>query len=107
MRFRLHTSSVRSAIVAFLSLALTGGCGVAQGAEESAQVEFGGDLRSAVQKPLSSLISLPFNTSQAGFTPRQRSAMGIDPGYVRLSVGIEDPEDLIADFDQALTSICS
>jgi len=52
-----------------------------------------------------SLISLPFNTSQAGFTPRQREAMGIDPGCVRLSVGIEDPEDLIADFDQALTRI--
>jgi cystathionine beta-lyase/cystathionine gamma-synthase len=50
-----------------------------------------------------SLISLPFNTSQAGFTPEQRKAMGIDPGCVRLSVGIEDPEDLIADFDQALS----
>ena len=54
-----------------------------------------------------SLISLPFNTSQAGFTPRQRAAMGIDPGCVRLSVGIEDPEDLIADFDQALDRIFS
>jgi cystathionine beta-lyase/cystathionine gamma-synthase len=52
-----------------------------------------------------SLVSLPFNTSQAGFTPRQREAMGIDPGCVRLSVGIEDPEDLIADFDQALARI--
>ena len=54
-----------------------------------------------------SLISLPFNTSQAGFTPRQRVAMGIDPGCVRLSVGIEDAEDLIADFDQALARINS
>ena len=54
-----------------------------------------------------SLISLPFNTSQAGFTPHQRVAMGIDPGCVRLSVGIEDPEDLIADFDQALARIYS
>jgi len=52
-----------------------------------------------------SLISLPFNTSQAGFTPRQRAAMGIDPGCVRLSVGIEDAEDLISDFDQALKQI--
>jgi len=54
-----------------------------------------------------SLISLPFNTSQAGFTPNQRAAMGIDPGCVRLSVGIEDAEDLIADFDQALDYIFS
>jgi cystathionine beta-lyase/cystathionine gamma-synthase len=52
-----------------------------------------------------SLISLPFNTSQATFTARQRADIGIDPGCVRLSVGIEDAADLIADFDQALTAI--
>jgi cystathionine beta-lyase/cystathionine gamma-synthase len=52
-----------------------------------------------------SLISLPFNTSQATFTSRQRAAVGIDPGCCRLSVGIEDAEDLIADFEQALTTI--
>jgi len=45
-----------------------------------------------------SLISLPFNTSQATFTTRQRADVGIDPGCVRLSVGIEDADDLIADF---------
>jgi cystathionine beta-lyase/cystathionine gamma-synthase len=49
-----------------------------------------------------SLVSLPFNTSQASFTTRQRARMGIDPGCVRLSVGIEDAADLIADFKQAL-----
>jgi cystathionine beta-lyase/cystathionine gamma-synthase len=52
-----------------------------------------------------SLISLPFNTSQASYTARQRAAIGIDPGCVRLSVGIEDAADLIADFDQALAQI--
>ncbi len=52
-----------------------------------------------------SLVSLPFNTSQAGFTSKQREAMGIRPGCVRLSVGIEDAEDLIADLDQALSQI--
>ncbi len=52
-----------------------------------------------------SLISLPFNTSQAGYTARQREALGIHPGLVRLSVGIEDPEDLIADLDAALASL--
>ena len=49
-----------------------------------------------------SLISLPHNTSQAGFTRKQRKQMGINPGMVRLSVGVEDPVDLIADFEQAL-----
>lgn len=52
-----------------------------------------------------SLISLPFNTSQATFTSRQRAAVGIDPGCCRLSVGIEDACDLIADFEQALKTI--
>jgi cystathionine beta-lyase/cystathionine gamma-synthase len=52
-----------------------------------------------------SLISLPFNTSQAGYTARQRGALGIHPGLVRLSVGIEDPEDLIADLDAALAAL--
>lgn len=52
-----------------------------------------------------SLISLPFNTSQASYTARQRAAIGIHPGCVRLSVGIEDAADLIADFDQALAQI--
>ena len=52
-----------------------------------------------------SLISLPFNTSQATFTTRQRADVGIDPGCVRLSVGIEDADDLIADFEHALSVI--
>jgi cystathionine gamma-synthase/O-acetylhomoserine (thiol)-lyase len=30
------------------------------------------------------------------------AAAGIDPGAVRISVGLEDPEDLIADLEQAL-----
>lgn len=54
-----------------------------------------------------SLISLPFNSSQATFTSRQRSEIGIHPGCIRLSVGIEDANDLIADFEQALSAITS
>ena len=54
---------------------------------------------------IESLVSLPFNSSQAGFTQQQRIDMGILPGTVRLSVGIEDAADLIADFDQALAKI--
>jgi cystathionine beta-lyase/cystathionine gamma-synthase len=52
-----------------------------------------------------SLVSLPFNTSHAGYTSKQRLDMGINPGCVRLSVGIEDPADLIVDFEQALNAI--
>src|SRR6185295_17970046 len=36
------------------------------------------------------LVSLPFNTSHARFTPEQRAAARIPPGFVRVSVGVED-----------------
>lgn len=52
-----------------------------------------------------SLVSLPFNTSHAGYTQRQRMEMGINPGCIRLSVGIEDPADLINDFERALNEL--
>lgn len=49
-----------------------------------------------------SLISLPYNTSQASLTSEQRKKIGINEGLIRLSVGVEDIEDLINDFSQAL-----
>ena len=80
MRFSWHTSSVRSAIVAFLSLALTGGCGVAQGAEESAQGESGASLRAATQNPISSMYSLPFKfTFDNGATNGDANFLNIQP----------------------------
>jgi cystathionine beta-lyase/cystathionine gamma-synthase len=48
------------------------------------------------------LLSLPFNTSHARMSEAQRLEGGIPPGLVRVSVGIEDPQDLIDDFEQAL-----
>jgi len=48
------------------------------------------------------LVSLPFNTSHVRMSPEERSAAGIPPGLVRVSVGIEDPDDLIGDFVRAL-----
>lgn len=35
-------------------------------------------------------------------TPQERAAVGIDDGLIRLSIGLEDPDDIIADLDQAL-----
>lgn len=52
-----------------------------------------------------SLISLPYNTSQASLTKEQQREIGINDGLVRLSVGIEDIEDLITDFNQAINQI--
>jgi len=52
-----------------------------------------------------SLISLPYNTSQASLTKDQQKAIGINDGLVRLSVGVEDIIDLISDLEQAITTI--
>jgi cystathionine beta-lyase/cystathionine gamma-synthase len=49
-----------------------------------------------------SLCSLPVLTSQWGHTDEQLDAAGVTRGMARLSVGLEDFEDLKADLDQAL-----
>jgi cystathionine beta-lyase/cystathionine gamma-synthase len=51
-----------------------------------------------------SLVSEPRFTSHEDFTSVARAAMGIPDGFMRISVGIEDAEDLIADVEQALAS---
>ena len=48
------------------------------------------------------LVSEPRFTSHAERTPAERAELGIPDGFLRLSVGIEDVSDLIADIEQAL-----
>ncbi len=50
-----------------------------------------------------SLCSLPILTSQYGLSDAQLADAGVTRGMVRLSVGLEDPGDLIADLAQALS----
>lgn len=47
----------------------------------------------------------PVTSSHADVPDDKRRAMGVTPGLIRISVGIEDPEDLIAEFTQALDSL--
>ena len=48
------------------------------------------------------LVSHPASTTHRQLDPQERQAVGIADGMLRVSVGLEDPEDLIADFSQAL-----
>lgn len=48
------------------------------------------------------IVLYPPVSTHRGLTPEQRSEAGISDGLVRLSAGIEDIDDLIADLDQAL-----
>ncbi|MGB3374050.1 MAG: O-acetylhomoserine aminocarboxypropyltransferase/cysteine synthase family protein [Microbacterium sp.] len=52
-----------------------------------------------------SLVAHPASMTHSHLTPTQRIAAGISLNTVRLSVGIEDPGDLVADLDHALTRI--
>ena len=52
-----------------------------------------------------SLIECPFNTSHMSVPEEVRMAAGVVPGFVRVSIGIEDVEDLWEDISQALTYI--
>ena len=60
--------------------------------------------RAASLGGVESLVSLPVLTSQWGFTDEQLKAGGVTKGMLRLSVGLEDVQDLLADLDHALTS---
>ena len=58
--------------------------------------------RAASLGGIESLVSMPVLTSQWGHSDEQLRAAGVTRGMLRLSVGLEDVADLIADLDQAL-----
>jgi cystathionine beta-lyase/cystathionine gamma-synthase len=58
--------------------------------------------RAASLGGVESLCSLPVLTSQWGLSDEELARAGVTPSMARLSVGLEDPEDLIADLDRAL-----
>ena len=51
-----------------------------------------------------SLITHPATTTHQRLSPEARAQLGITDSMVRLSVGLEDPADLIEDLDQALAA---
>jgi O-succinylhomoserine sulfhydrylase len=54
-----------------------------------------------------SLITHPATTTHKNLTDEARAELGIGPGTVRLSVGLEDADDLMADLDRALSAASS
>ncbi len=65
-------------------------------------------LRLALRAPslggVETLVSQPRYTSHVSQSPAERESMGIPDGFVRISLGIEDADDLISDFEQALAN---
>jgi cystathionine beta-lyase/cystathionine gamma-synthase len=54
-----------------------------------------------------SLVSIPILTSHAMVPAEERAKMGVTEQMIRLSVGIENPEDLIADLEHALQAVAA
>ncbi|MCW2335880.1 O-succinylhomoserine sulfhydrylase [Sphingobium sp. B2D3A] len=51
------------------------------------------------------LLCHPASTTHNNMGPEGRAEAGVGEGMVRINVGLEDPEDIIADLDQALTAV--
>lgn len=54
-----------------------------------------------------SLAIHPATTTHSQLTPEEQEAAGVNPGYVRLSIGIEHIDDILKDLDQALKAAAS
>jgi len=87
-----------------------GGNGALVGIEIKGGVEAGKKFIEALQMfyhvanigDARSLAIHPATTTHSQLTEKELLAAGVTPGYVRLSVGIEHPDDIIADLKQAL-----
>lgn len=54
---------------------------------------------------VTSMVAQPYSGSHASMTAEEKAEMGLDEGLVRLSLGLEDPDDLKADLASALALI--
>ena len=52
-----------------------------------------------------SLMTHPASTTHHSVGPDARAEMGVEEGMIRINIGLEDPQDLIEDLDQALTKV--
>jgi cystathionine beta-lyase/cystathionine gamma-synthase len=81
-----------------LSFELTGGLDAGRRFVEGVRLAM---MASSLGGP-ETLVSSPANSTHVGLTPEEKAAAGISDGLVRVSVGLEHPDDLVADFARAL-----
>jgi cystathionine beta-lyase/cystathionine gamma-synthase len=79
--------------------------------DKETAIRFVESTRLAIKAPslggVETLISRPAAMSHAGLTPEERAQAGVSDALVRISIGIEDPQDLIEDFEAALAMAAS
>jgi cystathionine beta-lyase/cystathionine gamma-synthase len=81
-----------------MSFELRGGVAAAEALMGNLTLPIGAPSLGGVE----SLITRPVKTSHAGMPPAERQRAGIGEGLIRLSVGLEAADDLMADFGRAL-----
>jgi cystathionine beta-lyase/cystathionine gamma-synthase len=81
-----------------LSVDLAGGLAAGRRLVEGVRIA---QMASSLGGP-ETLVSSPANSTHVGLTPEERALAGISDGLVRISVGLEHPDDLIDDLAQAL-----
>jgi cystathionine beta-lyase/cystathionine gamma-synthase len=86
-----------SAFGGMVTLVLAGGLSAAERFYDRLRLV----ARAASLGGVESLASLPVHTSHYGLSEDELREAGIDPGMVRLSLGIEDADDLVADVSRA------
>jgi len=82
-----------------LSLRLAGGAEAAERMIGALRIPYLAPSLGGVE----TLITRPVTTSHAGMSREDRERLGITDDLVRVSIGVESTDDLVADFDQALT----
>jgi cystathionine beta-lyase/cystathionine gamma-synthase len=96
-----HATQLMSGFGGMLSLRPVGGPEAADALLEALRIPYSGPSLGGVE----SLVTRPAVTSHAGMDPKDRERIGITDDLIRVSCGIEDSDDLVADFAQALDKI--
>ncbi|MBV9951938.1 MAG: PLP-dependent transferase, partial [Acidimicrobiia bacterium] len=84
-----------------LSFDLAGGLAAGRTFVESVELAV---MASSLGGP-ETLVTHPASTTHVNLTPEELAANGIGQGSIRVSVGLEHPDDLIADFEQSLSHV--
>jgi cystathionine gamma-synthase/cystathionine gamma-lyase/cystathionine beta-lyase len=96
-----HAAQLLSGFGGMLSLRPAGGLDAAEALIEALRIPSVAPSLGGVE----SLITRPAATSHAGMSAEDRERIGVTDELIRISTGIEDVADLIADFEQALQKV--
>jgi cystathionine gamma-synthase/cystathionine gamma-lyase/cystathionine beta-lyase len=98
-----HASRLLSGFGGMISVRLHGGARAADRMLDALRIPTNAPSLGGVE----TLITQPVKTSHAGMRPEDRQRIGVTDDLVRISVGIEDADDLVADFGKALEAAAS